>query len=229
MSNHENEEITREEIKKEFQLERMILFSDAVFAIVITLMAMEIKLPETAGKIPLDVQTDMLLHLIPTFIAYCVSFFFIGAIWYQHLKMFSILKDYDKGLIIRNLLLLFFVGLFPFSASVITRANNSALAFYLYIGVILICIAVQYFLYDYILIQRPELRINVNLENYLIDLKKRKFALIGFTTTIILIIITRNLILDPSLKSLSTLWMLLFPIVYKFYIVKKLKPSTATV
>ena len=40
------EEITQDEIKKEFQLERMILFSDAVFAIVITLLAIELKLPE---------------------------------------------------------------------------------------------------------------------------------------------------------------------------------------
>ncbi|HNP33963.1 MAG TPA: TMEM175 family protein, partial [Flavobacterium sp.] len=90
------EEITREEIKKEFQLERMILFSDAVFAIVITLMAIEIRIPD-------DVElTDATLfkalhHLIPTLIAYVVSFCFIGTVWFQHLKMFSILKDYDKG------------------------------------------------------------------------------------------------------------------------------------
>ena len=228
MSNQEDQEITRDEIKKEFQLERMILFSDAVFAIVITLMAMEIKLPETTGKIPLDEQSKMLLHLIPTFLAYCASFFFIGAIWYQHLKIFSIVKDYDKGLVVRNLLLLFFIGLFPFCASVITRANNSALAFYLYIGIILICMTVQYFLYAYIIIQRPELRININMEKYLIDLRKRKYSLIGFSTAIILIIITRYLIIDPALKPLSTLWMVLFPLVYKFYVVKKININTVS-
>lgn len=41
-----------DDIKKEFQLERMILFSDAVFAIVITLMAMEIHIPDTKLKCP---------------------------------------------------------------------------------------------------------------------------------------------------------------------------------
>lgn len=215
MSNQENSEFTRDEIKKEFQLERMILFSDAVFAIVITLMAMEIKLPETVGNISLDLQTSMLKHLIPTFIAYSVSFFFIGAIWYQHLKMFSLLKDYDKGLVIRNLSLLFFIGLFPFCASVITRSNNSSLAFYLYIGIIFICIIVQYILFHYILIQRPELRVNVNIENQLIDLLKRKYSLIGFSITIILIIVTRYLITDMSFKPLSTLWMVAFPIFHK--------------
>lgn len=222
MSIENNEEITLDEIKKEFQVERMILFSDAVFAIVITLMAMEIKLPETTGNISLDLQPSLLIHLIPTFIAYCVSFFFIGTIWYQHLKMFSIIKDYDKGLVIRNLLLLFFIGLFPFSASVITKANNSAVAFYLYIGIILICIIVQYFLFHYILVKRPELRINVNIENQLLDLQKRKYSLIGFIVAISLIIVTRSLITDPNFKPLSTLWMVLFPLVYKFYLVKKI-------
>ena len=73
----ENEEITREEIKKEFQLERMILFSDAVFAIVITLMAIEIKIPEHIQVTNENIAKE-LVHLLPTLLAYIVSFVFIG-------------------------------------------------------------------------------------------------------------------------------------------------------
>src|SRR6186713_1380214 len=93
----------KEEIRKEFQLERMILFSDAVFAIVITLMAIEIKLPETEGEHHPFRFEEMRRHLTPVLLSYAVSFFFIGMVWYQHLKIFSLLKTYDKGLVIRNL------------------------------------------------------------------------------------------------------------------------------
>src|SRR5690348_9279708 len=103
----------KEEIRKEFQLERMILFSDAVFAIGITLMAIEIKLPDnvdyTSATLPYEI-----LKLTPLFIAYAASFFFIGKTWYEHLKIFSLLKDYDTGLVARNMFMLFFIGLFPF-------------------------------------------------------------------------------------------------------------------
>src|SRR6478735_1826807 len=116
MSTPHKPEITKEEIKKEFQLERMILFSDAVFAIVITLMAIEIHLPELGEHEHYTVSTFLtaLKHVLPTVFAYAISFFFIGLMWYKHLKMFSLLKDYDRGLIIRNLIFLFFVVLFLF-------------------------------------------------------------------------------------------------------------------
>ncbi len=110
-----------QEIKKEFQLERMILFSDAVFAIVMTLMAIEIRLPEFEGKITEDQFLDMLQHQGRNLMAYALSFFFIGVLWTRHLKIFSVLKDYDTGLIVRNLLFLFYVGLFPFRASDISH------------------------------------------------------------------------------------------------------------
>jgi uncharacterized membrane protein len=201
--------------QKEFQLERMILFSDAVFAIVITLMAIEIRLPATEGKFDIEALPGMMLHLLPVFLAYCVSFFFIGAIWYQHLKMFSLLKDYDKGLVVRNLVLLFFVGLFPFSASVITRAKGAMIAYFLYMFIILFCIVAQYVLYHYIVVKRPSLRLNTDLSMHLHELRKRKIALIGFSSAAVLIAITHALISDPDLKPLSTLWMVAFPIVFK--------------
>ena len=220
----ENEEITREEIKKEFQLERMILFSDAVFAIVITLMAIEIKIPEHIQVTNENIAKE-LVHLLPTLLAYIVSFVFIGTIWYQHLKMFSLLKDYDKGLVIRNMLLLFFIGMFPFSATLITRAKGQMLPFFMYLFMILFCTIAQYLLYHYIIIGRPSIRLNADLTEHKIELNNRKISVIGFSMAAVLIMITYLLIPQPELKNLSTLWMIVFLVVFK-KITKKKKVTT---
>jgi len=221
----ENEEI-RDEIKKEFQLERMILFSDAVFAIVITLMAIEIRIPETEELTTENLGRAM-RHLIPTLLAYVVSFIFIGSIWYQHLKMFSLLKDYDKGLVVRNMLLLFFIGLFPFTASLITRAKGQMLPFFIYLFMILFCVIAQYILYHYIVVGRPSIRLNTDLTEHKEELHRRKVAVIGFSSAAVLIFVTYTLIPDPELKTLSMLWMMAFPIAFKIWGRKKKPNKTA--
>ena len=105
------------ELEKEFELERMILFSDAVFAIAITLMVIDIKWPD----IPDSLQgVDLYKLFRPTifqFIVFALSFYYIGRSWSQHLKLFRLLRTYDQGLINRNLLYLFFIVTFPFTAS----------------------------------------------------------------------------------------------------------------
>lgn len=224
MKPNENEEITRDEIKKEFQLERMILFSDAVFAIVITLMAIEIKIPETE-ELTSETLGKALFHLLPTLLAYIVSFIFIGSIWYQHLKMFSLLKDYNKGLVIRNMVLLFFIGLFPFSATLITRAKGQMLPFYMYLFMILFCVIAQYVLYRYI-VGNPSIRLNTDMAQHIEELHKRKVAVIGFSAAAVLIMITSFAIPQPELKSMSMLWMTAFPIFFKLMTRKKqVKPT----
>lgn len=210
-------EITRDEIKKEFQLERMILFSDAVFAIVITLMAIEIKLPETDQKLDDQLLLQQLWHIVPVLLAYCVSFTFIGVVWYNHLKMFSLLKDWNKGLVIRNLVLLFFVGLFPFTASLVTKAHGAMSAFFIYLGIIICCIIAQYLLYRHIVFGPQQIRLQVDLEEHYAELHKRKIAMIGVLCALSLIIVTYVLISDPVLKPMSVMWMLVFPLAYKLF------------
>jgi TMEM175 potassium channel family protein len=216
MSHNSEDQISKDEIKKEFQLERMILFSDAVFAIVITLMAIEIKIPETSERLEGSFLKKELLHLVPVVSAYAVSFFFIGSIWYQHLKIFSLLKDYDKGLVVRNLLLLFFVGLFPFSASLITRTKGTSIAFFIYLGIILCCMISQFVLQHYIVIKRPGLRINTNFSEHLKELKKRQILVIGFLIAFILCVITFTVFKDPDIRSFAPLWILPVIVIYRF-------------
>ena len=93
-----------QELKKEFQLERLILFSDAVFAIAITLLVIEIKVPELHGE---DVSEQALLHgmvhLIPKFIGFFISFILIGLYWTIHHRMFGYVTDYTPKLLWLNL------------------------------------------------------------------------------------------------------------------------------
>jgi uncharacterized membrane protein len=106
-----------EKLEKESELERVILFSDAVFAIAITLVAIDIKWPE----MPSSLAGVEVMHLLkPTglsFIAFAISFWYIGRSWMLHLRLCRLLRRYDSGLIRRNLLFLFFIVTFPFTAS----------------------------------------------------------------------------------------------------------------
>lgn len=104
------------ELKKEFQLERLILFSDAVFAIAITLLVIEIKVP----LIPKSEVTDhrvleQLGELIPKFFGFIISFLIIGNYWIVHHRLFGFVMNYDARLLRLNLLFLFSIALMPFS------------------------------------------------------------------------------------------------------------------
>ena len=95
------------ELKKEFQLERMILFSDAVFAIAITLLALEIKIPEIDKRIVTDrILSEKLDEMIPKFVGFLVSFFIIGLYWSIHHRMFGFVVNYTRGLLWLNLFFL---------------------------------------------------------------------------------------------------------------------------
>jgi len=103
------------ELRREFQLERMILFSDAVFAIAITLLVIEIKIPEEHESVSDKKLLYALGHLIPKFIGFFISFMLIGIYWTVHHRMFGFVTNYTRKLLLLNLVFLFFVALMPFS------------------------------------------------------------------------------------------------------------------
>lgn len=108
------------ELKKEFQLERMILFSDAVFAIAITLLVIELKVPEIERAELAEGEGKLLsalAHMIPKFFGYIISFMFIGIYWTVHHRLFGYVINYTPKLLRLNLLFLFAVALMPFSTA----------------------------------------------------------------------------------------------------------------
>jgi uncharacterized membrane protein len=150
----------KNEIKKEFQLERLIFFSDAVFAIIITIMILDVKLPEALVKPSEEESKQAFLQIVPKFIAYATSFMIIGNFWMRHLKIFSFLKDYNKELITLNLFFLFSVSLFPFALSFAFSSSNVmqyTWGLYTYIGIIYFTFVTQGFLMAYLVRNREEL------------------------------------------------------------------------
>ena len=103
------------ELRKEFQLERLILFSDAVFAIAITLLVIEIKIPEFHENVSDKALLQSLAHLLPKFLGFLISFMMIGLYWTVHHRMFGFVTNYTPKLLVLNLAFLFFVALMPFS------------------------------------------------------------------------------------------------------------------
>lgn len=106
------------ELKKEFQLERLILFSDAVFAIAITLLALEIKVPPIERHVATDAMLlQSLNEMIPKFVGFFISFFIIGLYWTIHHRMFGFVVNYTRRLLWLNLIFLLAVVLMPFSTA----------------------------------------------------------------------------------------------------------------
>src|SRR5215468_9072485 len=92
---------------------RLEAFSDGVFAVAITLLALNLAVPGP-GHGPLGEQ---LTSHWPAFAAYAVSFFTLGIIWVNHHAMFRNFSEIDRGLLFLNLLLLFFLVAIPFATA----------------------------------------------------------------------------------------------------------------
>jgi uncharacterized membrane protein len=96
---------------------RLVFFSDAVFAIAVTLLVLEIRPPE---------DTRQLLHglaaLWPSYLSYAITFLLIGQVWANHHVMFDHIRSTDRTVLFLNTLLLMDIAFLPFAASVLAAA-----------------------------------------------------------------------------------------------------------
>src|SRR5690348_6693581 len=108
--------------------DRLLMLSDGVFAIAITLLALELKLPEGW-----DGSLRRLLDATGRpLIGYVFGFGLVGIFWFIHRRLFARLQQVDVPIIVLNLLLLGVTGLIPYVARMIAEAGPTrALPFYL--------------------------------------------------------------------------------------------------
>ena len=112
---------------------RLEAFSDGVFAIAITLLVLEIKVPTAESGHSL---AHGLLELWPSYAGFTVSFITIGIIWVNHHAVFATVQRVDRAVLFKNLLLLLTVSFIPFPTAVMAEylqaesGENLAVAFY---------------------------------------------------------------------------------------------------
>src|SRR5262245_38367561 len=95
--------------------ERLAAFSDGVLAIIITIMVLELKLPEAAFRG--DVWPNFLAPLAPKLAVYALSFCIVGTMWVHHHQLLAAVRRGSPQLMWTNLLLLFFMSLIPLATS----------------------------------------------------------------------------------------------------------------
>lgn len=115
---------------------RLEAFSDGVIAIILTIMVLEMKVPHE-GTI------ESIVHLIPVFVSYVLSFIYIGIYWSNHHHMLHAVQSVNGSILWANLHLLFWLSLIPFVTGWMGENHFSTwpVAFY---GIVLFMNAIAY-------------------------------------------------------------------------------------
>jgi uncharacterized membrane protein len=114
------------------ELDRIVNFSDAVVAIAITLLVLDIRVPDIPDELVAQELPAQLLALWPKYFGYVLSFVSIISFWNIHHTIFSTIRGYDRGLILLNSLFLMFVAVVPFPTSLLSEYGNHQLPVAIY-------------------------------------------------------------------------------------------------
>ena len=117
---------------------RLEAFSDAVLAIIITIMVLELVPPQ-------GTTIDDLRPLAPVFLSYILSFANLAIWWNNHHHLFQAVRVVDGRVLWANMLLLFFLSLFPFTTAWMGQSEFASQPVALY-GAVLLAAAISYFI-----------------------------------------------------------------------------------
>jgi uncharacterized membrane protein len=114
--------------KFEIGKNRIEALSDGIFAIVMTLLILEIHVPKLPPNAPNVEVTPALIALWPKFVSYLVTFVSLGFFWIGHHIMYHAIRRTDRILLWLNIFFFMFVSLLPFSTSVLNAFSEAFIA-----------------------------------------------------------------------------------------------------
>ena len=160
--------------------DRLAAFSDAVFAVIMTVMVLELKAPDRPAF-------SALWPLWPTAISYAVSYLFIAIIWINHHYLWRFVGPPTLRLIWINFVHLFMVSLVPFATAWVarTRLASSAVAFY---AGLFVCVDIAYNVFEHEVLARADAT-QVSTHMWRMARRRSLIALASFTTAMLVALI----------------------------------------
>jgi uncharacterized membrane protein len=125
---------------------RLEAFSDAVIAIIITIMVLELRIPH-------GTSWHALRPLVPIFLTYVLSFAYLGIYWNNHHHLLQRTESVSGGILWANLHLLFWLSLFPFATGW-WGENHFATKPTAFYGAVLLCAAVAYYILQSVIVAK---------------------------------------------------------------------------
>jgi|SRR5437773_748341 len=163
---------------------RLAMYSDAVFAVIATIMVLELRAPE-------EPAFSALWPLWPTFISYAASYLFIAVIWINHHHLMRFVGAPTLRLIWINFIHLFLVSLLPFATNwiAITRLARSPVAFY---AGLFVCVDLAYNMFEHEVLARAEAP-HVSPRGRTLARRRSLVVLATFATAMLLALVTPRL------------------------------------
>ena len=160
--------------------DRLIAFSDGVFAVIVTIMVLELKAPD-------EPAFSALWPLWPTTVSYAVSYLFIAIIWVNHHHLMRYVGPLTSGLMWINFLHLFMVSLLPFATAWVARTRLASAPVVLYAG-LFVCVDVAYNAFErHVLIRADTTRVSASMRH--MARLRSLCALAGFATAMLVAIV----------------------------------------
>ena len=147
--------------EKNLELERLVFFSDAIIAIAITLLALDLKIEKTTSG---HFYFSDLAGSLHKFAAFFLSFFIIAAFWKVHHEFFHFIKKIDNWLLWFNIGWLLFLVILPFSSSLVSDYFTDKASNFVYSFNVLCITVFQNMIWDYVALRPEYLKENATTE-----------------------------------------------------------------
>ena len=195
--------------------ERVTMFTDGVFAIIITILVLEIGVP---ADLPEQSLRDAIDETGPELLAWAISFLIVGMYWAWHRDLFNQVRYVNRDVVWLNLLFMMPAALIPFAASVLGEYHDEPIALHLYGAVLIVTSLLRWLLYGYVM-RRPSLLWEPP------DTKQRRVG--GFLAGAPIVVYLIAMLLASAAPLLSLLLYLGVPLLY-FLLITVLRRSPGT-
>jgi len=184
------------------ETDRLVVLSDGVIAIAITLLVLEITVPEVPASGSTAVLPELIADQWTEFFAYVLSFLVIGLYWSLHRRTFVHISQHDRGLVWLNLVFLLMIAFIPYGTSLFS-SYPSQFGVMFYAGVLALTGLTLAVLWAYA--SRQDL-LEAGLESRTVLLQGARFLV----SPVVFVLSIGVAVVDPTLAILT--WFLLLPL-----------------